>query len=73
MTEEVRVLTPAEVGKRVKALDATYTNQDEWLTRALASGDPADWAHYLEARREYDRVRLTPYRIAEEGHGRGGI
>lgn len=60
-----RALTPADLLRRVKALDALKLNEDRWLTRALASGDPDDWARYLEARREYDRIRLTPYTIAE--------
>lgn len=50
--DQPRALTPADLIRRVRALDACKENEDRWLTRALASRDPEDWARYLEARRE---------------------
>jgi hypothetical protein len=62
-----RALTTADLIRRIRSLDAHYLNADRWLARAQISGSPLARERYLEGRRAYERVRQTPYTIAEVG------
>ena len=60
-----RVLTMGDLCRRVRALDAYYLSADRWTRRWIETGRADDrWRAHL-AWRAYDRLRDTPYALAD--------